>query len=695
MKKIILIVFIVIAVVGCTIFGYFYYNSKQERNNDPSEVLSNYYEALKDKNYEKMYSYLSKSSKDMIKTELILKNSFDSPDELAEKYFISRNKNIYEGIEADNIEISILQVNELNTDKTQIKYQTTMDTGAGKISFSNTANLLKADDKKFYLDWSSKLIYPELENTDKIRVSTIPALRGQLLDRNGVYLAKRGTASSVGLVPGKMSENKEQDIKKIAEILETTVENINNKLKAPYVKDDVFVPIKTISSSKTDVINSILQIKGIKIQDEEQRQYPLGEKLSHLIGYVQGISAEELKENSGKGYTSNSVIGKSGLEKVYEDRLRGVTGFEIYVEDASAEKKHTIVKREKKDGDDIKLTIDSNLQSKIFEDYKTEKSATVVINPKTGEILALVSTPSYDSNDFIYGMSQEKWNELSSNTNTPLISRFQATWAPGSSFKPVVGAIGLTTNKFTAEENFGKTGTSWQKNASWGNFRVTTHAQYYGYANLRNALIYSDNIYFAKAALKIGTQTLVDSLTKIGFNNNVPCGIDTLKSQYANSAGITSEAQLANTGYGQGEVLVNPIHMASIYSAFVNDGNMVKPYLELKENATSNVEYWIQNAFTKEAANTIKDDLVQVVENPGGTGYGARTYGMKIAGKTGTAEIKKSTTDTTGTELGWFNAFIADETSEKQMLVISMIEDVKNRNGSLYVVPKVKKIFSY
>ena len=135
MKKIILIVFIVIAVVACTIFGYFYYNSKHERNNDPSEVLSNYYEALKDNNYEKMYSYLSKSSKDMIKTELILKNSFDSPDELAEKYFISRNKNIYEGIEADNIEISILQVNELNTDKTQIKYQTTMDTGGEKLVF--------------------------------------------------------------------------------------------------------------------------------------------------------------------------------------------------------------------------------------------------------------------------------------------------------------------------------------------------------------------------------------------------------------------------------------------------------------------------------------------------------------------------------------------------------------------------------
>lgn len=240
-----------------------------------------------------------------------------------------------------------------------------------------------------------------------------------------------------------------------------------------------------------------------------------------------------------------------------------------------------------------------------------------------------------------------------------------------------------------------KHGSSWQKDSSWGNFRVTTHASYYGYANLRNALIYSDNIYFAKAALKIGTDTLTDSLAKIGFNGDIPCGIDLGKSQYANSEGITSEAQLANTGYGQAEVLVNPIHMASIYSAFVNNGSMIKPYLEFRENANETKEFWIQDAFTQEAANTIKDDLIQVVENPGGTGYGARTYGLKLAGKTGTAEIKKSTTDTTGTELGWFNAFIADDASEKQMLVISMIEDVKYRNGSLYVVPKVRKIFSY
>ena len=429
------------------------------------------------------------------------------------------------------------------------------------------------------------------------------------------------------------------------------------------------------------------------IKETEKREYPLGEKLSHLIGYIQNINAEELEKNKDKGYTASSVIGKTGLEKTYENRLKGSIGYEIYINNSNGNKKHTIVKREGKDGEDIKLTIDSNLQTKIYNDYATEKSATCVINPKTGEILALVSTPSYDSNDFINGISQEKWNQLSNDARKPFYSRYQATFAPGSSFKPVIGAIGLTTNKFTAEDNFGKSGTSWQKDPSWGNFRVTTLATYGGAANLRNALVYSDNIYFAKAALKIGTGTIIEQFKKIGFNTEISSELSVSKSQYGNDGKITSEAQLANTGYGQGEVLVNPIHMASIYSAFVNNGNMIKPYLEYKEETSP--EYLVTGAFSEEAANIVKEDLIQVVESPSGTGHSAKISGVTLAGKTGTAEIKSSTTDTTGTELGWFNAFIADENSKKQMLVISMIEDVKNRGGSHYVVPKVKKIFEY
>ena len=130
--------------------------------------------------------------------------------------------------------------------------------------------------------------------------------------------------------------------------------------------------------------------------------------------------------------------------------------------------------------------------------------------------------------------------------------------------------------------------------------------------------------------------------------------------------------------------------MASIYSAFVNEGNMIKPYIEYSSNAKS--EYWIENAFTKEAANTIKEDLIQVVENPNGTAYEAKIQGMTIAGKTGTAEIKVSQDDENGTEIVWFNAFRVTDNADEQLLIINMIEDVKDRGGSHYLLPKVKNM---
>lgn len=677
LQKTVIIIFAIILIAGLSIGGYFVYQNMTISKNDPSELLQSYVKNLSNKEYEKMYDYLTEESKEKISKE----------------DFIARNKNIYEGIESSNIQIDITQVNKINNDKTQITYTTYMNTLAGKINFTNTVDFLKDKEKKYYLSWSSKVIYPELDGTDKVRVTSVEAKRGQILDRNNVVLAGRGVASLVGLVPGKMSENKDEDITKLAQLLNMTNEDIKGELSASYVKDDTFVPLKTLTSLDKTLEDELLKIKGVMIKETEKREYPLAEKLSHLTGYIQNINAEELEKNKDKGYTQNSIIGKTGLEQYYEDRLKGTTGYEIYISNSNGNKKHTIVKREGKNGEDIKLTIDSNLQSKIYDEYSKDKSATVVINPKTGEILALVSTPSYNANDFINGISQEKWNQLSNDANKPFYSRYQASWAPGSSFKPVVGAIGLTTNKFTQEDNFGKSGNSWQKDSSWGNFRVTTLASYGGAANLRNALVYSDNIYFAKAALKIGTSTIIEQFKKIGFDKEVPCNLSVTKSQYGNGGKITSEAQLANTGYGQGEVLVNPIHMASIYSAFVNNGNMIKPYLEYKEQ--SSPEYWVTGAFSKDAANTIKDDLIQVVESPSGTGHSAKISGVTLAGKTGTAEIKKSTTDTTGTELGWFNAFIADENSQKQMLVVSMVEDVKNRGGSHYVVPKVKKIFEY
>ena len=677
-KKVIIIVISIILIlaisvgIGITI----YFNNKPK--NKPEDVLQTFASYINDKKYEDMYSLLSSKSKANI----------------SEEDFIKRNKNIYEGIEAENFSVDIQSIENENK-LAKVTYKNSMDTMSGHVDFTNTVTLELNEEKEYKIDWTSNLIFPKLNTEDKVRVKTIEAKRGSILDRNGEYLATNGVASKIGLVPGKMSDNREEDIAKIAELLNMTSDGINSELSASYVKADTFVPLKTVGKNEMELKNKLLEIKGIKIIDADERIYPQGVSTSQLVGYIQPINAEELKEKAKDGYTSSSKIGKYGLERAYESTLRAVNGSEIYIEDANGNKKTSIAKQEQKDGQDVKLTIDSKLQQTVYEQFKDDKSAVVVMNPKTGEVLALASCPSFDSNDFSLGMTTADYKNLTENPDNLLYNRYLATYAPGSSFKPIIGAIGLTTGAFSADDDFGRSGTKWQNDSSWGDFYITTLSTYNGPANLKNALIHSDNIYFAKAALKIGGKNLINSLKNIGFGQQIEFPQTISKSSYSNSESFTNETQLANSGYGQGEVLVNPIHMAMMYSAFVNEGNMIMPYLEYKENASSQTaKYYKENAFSKEAANEVRDGLIQVVENPSGTAHSAKIEGKTIAGKTGTAEIKQSKDDTEGTEIGWFNAFNVGESDESLLLVVSMVENVKGKGGSHYLLPKVRAIFA-
>lgn len=661
------IVIILVIILGCLISFYFL----NKDSTKPEELLKLYMRYISQQKYEEMYELLSEESKSNISKEK----------------FIERNKNIYEGIEVANLNLKTIITNK---EENKISYQTEMDTIAGNISFFNEMSY-SVENEKYLINWDSTLIFPDLTDQDKIRVETEQGERGKILDRNNRILAEQGTISQVGFVPGKIKD-KSNAISKASQLLNVSEDFIEEQLSASYVKDDTFVPIKTLSNKDEEKIeDELLNIAGIMISTKKARIYPYEEMSSHLLGYVRTISDEELIENKGKGYTSNSLIGKAGVEKLFEDKLKGKNAAEIYILDSDGNKKKTLAKTEKKNGINVKLTIDINLQSKIYEQLDGDNGFAVAMNPKTGEILAMVSIPTYNSNDFVIGFTNDEWDKLNNDENNPMFCRYQNTWVPGSSFKPIIGAIGLTTEKFTSEDDFGKSGLNWQNSNSWGSYKISTLTEYSETSNLKNALIYSDNIYFAKAALKIGDTTLSEQLLKIGFGKEIPFVQYMTPSQFATNNKFTSEIQLADTGYGQGKVLVNPLHMASMYSAFLNEGNMIKPYLEYSNEQKS--EYWIENAFSKEAADTIKEDLIQVIENSNGTAHAAKIDGMTLAGKTGTAEIKASQDDENGTEIGWFNAFRVTDNSNEQLLIISMIEDVKDRGGSHYLLPKVKNMF--
>ena len=677
------LLWIAIAVIGMAaitvavcVAGMF---KKEEVWKTPEELLVEYMNHIPAQEYEQMYAMLH----------------IEASGNVSQEDFIKRNSAIYEGIEIQNMAVEIIAYDE---EQLTVTYQTSFDTVAGEISFENEAFFLEGEDG-YKLVWDNSLIFPNLASTDKVRVSTTQANRGEILDRNGRVLAGKGTASSVGIVPGKL-ENREEAIAKIAELLETTPEVIEKKLSAQWVKDDSFVPIKTIPRVEEiellkvepdeDVLKekerheSLLAIPGVMISDVEVREYPLGEAAAHLVGYVQSVTAEDLEEHAGEGYTANSVIGRSGMEGLFEKELKGQNGCRIYIVNSEGKEKEELACILVQHGQDIKLTIDASLQIALYEQFQEDKSCSVAMNPYTGEVLALVSTPSYDNNDFIMGLSSEQWIALNDDEDKPMYNRFRQVWCPGSTFKPVTAAVGLESGAIDPNEDYGNVGLSWQKDASWGSYYVTTlHA--YEPVILENALIYSDNIYFAKAALKIGSEEMESSLTGLGFNEELPFEIKMAESQYSNSEGIETEIQLADSGYGQGQVLVNPLHMACIYSAFCNEGNVIKPYLVYKNEIAA--EYWIPGAFSNETASRVLEGTKKVVNDSNGTGYAAHRDDILLAGKTGTAEIKASKDDTSGTELGWFAIFTAEDT-ECPILIISMVEDVKGRGGSGYVVKK-------
>ncbi len=674
-KKIVIFAIVIIVVIAIIAGALYIVNRNTPK---PEEALSAYISLLNEQKYEEMYNMISEYSKTQISQE----------------DFIKRNKNIYEGIDAYDIKATPSETTK--DGKTySIKYNESMSTSAGTISFENTAKLVR-ENKEYKISWTSSMIFPELRNTDKVRVSTLSAKRGEILDRNGAKLAQNGSISSVGIVPGKLGENKTENISKISELTGVSTDYINTQISASYVKDDTFVPIKKVSADNTELKSKLLEIPGIKITSVDARVYPLGEEAAHLIGYVQAISAEELKQKEGKGYNSSSIIGKAGLEQAYEDTLRGIDGTEIYIADENGNKLKTLATQDKKDGTDVKLTIDGGIQKNLYSQMKNDKGFFVVMNPTTGELLATVSTPSYNSNDFVLGMTSSKWEELNNDESKPLYNRFLQSYCPGSTFKPITAAIGLTSGKLTTDTTFNYSGLKWQKNSSWGDVYITTLTAYNGLKNVANALIHSDNIFFGQAAMQIGKDTFCSGLDKLGFNEDVDKTIGFpltfKKSQYSNSEKADmNEKQLADSGYGQGNILVNPIHMASIYSAFANNGNMVKPYIEYE---TGNTEYLKENAFTSEAANTVKDDLIQVVENPEGTATDMKVPGVTIAGKTGTAELKNSSTDTESGTLGWFDCFTVNN-NDNNMLIIGMVENTQNNSsgGSHYVIKKIKSLF--
>ncbi|MGN8647396.1 penicillin-binding transpeptidase domain-containing protein [Gracilibacillus sp. HCP3S3_G5_1] len=565
-----------------------------------------------------------------------------------------------------------------------------METMAGPVSFETEIEMVKAiemiDDEEeidWLVNWHPGFIFPELKEGGTIGVNRIQPDRGEIYDRNREGLAVNESVYELGIVMDWFV-NEEQEKEEIAEALDITVEDIDNALSAGWVTPDVFVPLKVVPSIQGELEEKLQSIESFTKQTTIGRLYPLGEAAAHLVGYIAPITAEKLEEVDSDLYSESDLIGYRGLEELFEEELRGEEGVVIYV-DKEDQDPIVIAEKEVKDGETITLTIDAHVQESIFDSMEEDAGTAAAIDPATGETLALVSSPAFDPHAFLYGLSNDQWNEWQEDPKNPLLNRFTATFAPGSSFKPITSAIGLENGSIDPNEGFTIEGLTWQKDG-WGNYSVRRVSESNGPVDLKDALVRSDNIYFAMQALEMGEDAFISGLEAFGIGEDFPFTYPIQSGSISSDGQLSEEVLLADTSYGQGQIEMSALQLATSYTVLLNDGNIVQPILLMNEETE---QTWKEGLLSSNNADIIRDALRAVVTD--GTGSPANVDGLGISGKTGTAELKQSLDEEGAAENGWFVGYPEDGS----VIISMMVENIEDKsNGSGYVAEKVGNAFS-
>ena len=509
----------------------------------------------------------------------------------------------------------------------------------------------------------------------------------------------------------------------------TKTVTLDGYIYAPYVRtrysQDVIL-VKTFRREQisNDVLAQIESIPGVRIDDSGQyvsyRYYPFGASMFHVVGYMGTISKEKLDEHlkeckeigTQPRYNSMSQVGVSGLEKKYEDILRGRDGYEVYIANEDGVVKSMLYRRETQDGLDIHLTIDPNLQKRSYDLLRIylsedQSGAIVTTDPLTGAVLSMVSYPAVDPNQ-LYAMSSSEFDAaVLKNSLKPLFDRVtRGRYTPGSIFKPFTAALGLetgaiqTNSQFPYEASIEK--NKWDPRLNgfrWNWPSITRVDSVVGDCNFYNAMAMSDNIFFAWTAMRIGQEDFWNYCTnKLGFYEDIPFDLDVQTSKVftvSDSYPAFNTKFLADSGYGQGQLTVSPLHAAAIFGCFANEGDAMRPYIVDSLKHSEGLEYvsdisvtpsvWKHDVVTDpDALRAVNEGMRLVITQGSGTRVSAP---YPVAGKTGTAEIDKKNKR----ELAWMVAFKSSE--PKDFLACVVIECFEKQGRARYSI--LSALFDY
>ena len=511
--------------------------------------------------------------------------------------------------------------------------------------------------------------YAHLADGNRIRIIPSMAPRGTFYDRNGQLLVTNRPGFTVSLLPLTEPISPEV-VERVAKLLNVPIEEIQQKISV----HSGFDPIRIRLDVTQDIVSIIEEQKylypGVVIEVQPIRNYILKQEGAHTFGYVSEISDAELEKKKDEGYKSGDIIGKFGLEKIYDKEIRGVNGGEQVEVDVAGKPVQILGKKEPTPGYDLILTIDRDLQvaaenavDTILKEIGANAAAAVVLNPQNGEVLAMVSRPAFDPNLFAHGISVKDWNAINSNPYHPMDNKtITGEYPPGSTFKIVTGTAALSAGVVTPEEQIFDSGYHWlipKGNAS---------GEALGWLDFHAALAHSDNVYFYEMGNRLGVDRLEKYAQMFGLGKKT--GIDL---PYE-SPGIADwkeyklevygeEWYLSETfdaAIGQGFNLVTPLQDAMFTGVIAANGKRYRPHL-VKRMVTQDGE--LIREFQPELVGDLVESgvdpgIIKLVQNglrevavTGTAASSFRDFPYPIAGKTGTAENSQ------GRDHGWFVAY--------------------------------------
>lgn len=636
-----------IGLIISSVIGFNYWQS-EKRKEQADATATLFVEALENQDYEEVSSLLSDTS---------LEEIAYTKEEVQERY-----ETIYGGIGSSNLKIENVQlIEDEDTQEFIFQYELHMNTSLGDLTKQSFQTTLDETDDGFDVNWDTSLLFPEMAVGDTLRISMQTGTRGNIFDRNGELLAGETTAWEAGLYPVLLGEGKEREtnLATIAEALETSKEQLENLLSASWVTEESFIPVKIVEESNRP------ELSGVLYQETTTRSYSLGEAGAHLIGYTGEVFAEDIEEDP--NLSAGDIIGKSGLEATLDERLRGSKGGAIRILTENGDVKTVLQEANVENGEDITLTIDKSLQQAYFDRFEGETGAAVVTQPLTGELLVLTSSPSYNPNAMSRGISVEAYQAYADDERAPFLPRYTARYAPGSTFKAITGAIGLDSGVTTVNKTHTITGYDWRKDDTWGNHVIRRVQNRPTEVDLEDAYVFSDNIFFAREALEMGAETFQKGLEQFPFGEEFDLPIAMNQAQITNSGSFDNDMLLADTAYGQGQLLMSPLHQAIFYSPFATGGDLIYPILEKSKAVVDSIQ-----PISKEAAEAVNADLIQVVESPNGTAHRLNSAPTVLAAKTGTTEIQSQEDENTLDISGFLLVYDAENAS---FLSVILVED--------------------